>query len=123
MISIIGIALISAVLYGLIKKYSPEYAVFIEIGAIIIILLTVYPYICDVIDFFASYSSENDYASLLLKITGIAVLTQFASDICGDCGESALAAKIEFAGKSIILALSVPTVKTLLEFAIGLIKE
>lgn len=123
MIRIVGIALISAVLYVLIKKYSPEYASLAQIGAVILVLLAVYPYICDVIDFFSSSIIDRSYIKLLLRMTGVAVLTQFAADVCADSGETALASKVEFAGKSIILALSLPTVKTLLEFAVGLINE
>lgn len=123
MTSVVGIAIISSVIYMLIKKYSPEFAVLAEICSIIMVLFTVYPYICDVIDFFSSVNIENEYISLVLKVTGIAVLTQFSSDICQDSGESALSSKIEFAGKTIILALSLPLVENLLEFAIGLINE
>lgn len=123
MITIIGIAIISAVLYTLIKKFSPEFSSIVEVGAIIIVLLTAYPYLCDIVDFFATSDIDTEYIKLLLKTVGVAVLTQFAADICIDSGETALATKIEFAGKSVILALSLPTVKTLLEFAIGLINE
>lgn len=121
MITVVGIAFVSALVYVLIKKYSPEYAMLVEICSIVIILLFSYPYICDVIDFFSSVDMDNDYISLILRITGVAVLTQFAADVCADSGEKALADKIEFAGKTIILAMSLPVVKSLLEFATGLI--
>ncbi len=123
MITVVGIALISALVYVLIKKYSPEYAMLVEISSIVLILLFSYPYICDVIDFFSSVDMDNDYFSLILRITGVAVLTQFAADVCADSGENALADKIEFAGKTIILAMSLPVVKSLLEFATGMINS
>lgn len=123
MITIIGIAIISAVLYTLIKKFSPEFSALVEIGATVIVLLIAYPYLCDIVDFLAISDIDTEYIKLLLKTVGVAILTQFAADICIDSGETALASKIEFAGKSVILALSLPTVKTLLEFAIGLINE
>lgn len=123
MISIIGIAIISAVLYTLVKKFSPEYSSLVEISAIVMVLLTAYPYLCDIVDFLAVSEIDTGYIKLLLKTAGVAILTQFACDICADSGENALASKIEFAGKSVILALSLPTVKTLLEFAIGLINK
>ncbi len=121
MISIVGIAIISAVLFLLLKKYSGEYALLLEICSVILILLLIYPDICDVLDFFSSVGLDSGYTSLLLKITGIAVLTQFAADICEDSGESALSSKVSFAGKTVILSLTVPTVKALLDFAVKLI--
>lgn len=120
---IIGVAIISTVIYLLIKKYTPEYAILAEILSVCLVLFSAYPYIRDVIDFFASVDAEKEYISLLLKITGIAVLTQFSADICSDSGETALSSKIEFAGKTMILALSLPLVEKLLEFAIGMINE
>lgn len=127
MIAIVGVSVISAVVYILTKKYSPEYAILIEIAAVILILWTAYPYICDVIDFYMEFSAvggiDSSYLQMLLKIMGVAILSQFSSDICKDSGESALASKIEFAGKTLILALSVPMAQALLEFAVGLIKE
>lgn len=123
MTSIIIVSIISSVIYVLIKKYAPEYALLAEISSIVLIILFVYPYICDVIDFYSSFETDNDYMSLVLKITGIAVLTQFSADICRDSGESALSSKVEFAGKTIILAMSLPVVEAVLELAIGLINE
>ncbi len=126
MTKVMGIAVISAVLYLLIKKYCPEYTILIEIASIILILWTVYPYLCDVLDFYSdlslSDSTDSDYFKIILKISGVAIITQFSADICKDSGESALASKVEFAGKTIILALSIPMVQAISEFATGLIK-
>ncbi|MBQ8209741.1 MAG: hypothetical protein IJZ35_04070 [Clostridia bacterium] len=126
MISIIGVSVISAVLYLVVKKYSPEYAVLIEIASIVLVVWTAYPYLCDVIDFYMEFSAsgsiDGDYLKLILKVSGAALITQFSADICRDSGESALASKVEFAGKTLILALSLPLTQALLEFATGLIK-
>ena len=126
MINIIGIAIISSVLYLLVKKYSPEYGILVEIAAVIFVIWAVFPYLCDVIDFYTDSVKktgiDNDYVLLLLKVAGIATITQFSADICNDSGENALASKIEFAGKTLIIAVSLPMVKALLIFATGLIK-
>lgn len=123
MTAIIVISVVSSVIYLLIKKFTPEYAVLAEVCSVVLIILFVYPYICDVIDFYSSVKTDSEYMSLVLKVTGIAVLTQFSADICRDSGETALSSKIEFAGKTIILAMSLPIVEKLLEMAIGLINE
>ena len=67
-------------------------------------------------------SVSNEYLGTVLKIVGIAVLTQFSSDICRDSGQTALAANVEFAGKLMIAVLSLPMAKTLLEVAVSVIK-
>ena len=55
------------------------------------------------------------YLSIILKITGIAILTEFGVSICKDAGEAAIASKIEFGGKIIIMSISIPIISALLE--------
>lgn len=125
MIRIVGVSVISAVLFGIVKRYNPEYSVLIEIGAVVIIFWAAYPYICDIIDFFSEYTGVNeidsDYLKIVIRALGTALLTQFSSDVCKDSGETALASKIEFAGKVIIAAMAVPIAKAILELAVGVI--
>ena len=126
MINIIAISIISAILYILTKKYCPEYSILIEIISIVLLIWTAYPYLCDVIDFYTGFSEssgmDSDYVKIILKVTGVAIITQFSSDICKDSGENALAVKIEFAGKTIIMSLAIPMVQALIQFATGMIK-
>lgn len=127
MIKIIGVSIVSAVLYIVVKKYSPEYSILIEAAAILLILWSVYPYLCDIIDFFSEYSCSvsinAEYMKIVIKALGIAVLTQFAADICKDSGENALASKVEFAGKLLVTAMSLPIAKAILELAAGIINK
>ena len=50
---------------------------------------------------------RKKFLSLLLKITGIALLTEFAISICKDAGEGAIASKIELGSKAIIISMSI----------------
>jgi stage III sporulation protein AD len=45
---------------------------------------------------------------LLIKALGIGYLCRFASDLCRDAGETALAGYVELAGKVMIVVLSFP---------------
>lgn len=58
---------------------------------------------------------NSQFLSIILKITGIAFLTEFAVSICKDSGESAIASKIEIGSKAIIIFLSIPIISNLLE--------
>jgi stage III sporulation protein AD len=55
------------------------------------------------------------YLNIIFKILGIAYLASFASEICKDAGEGTLASKVEFAGKILILALSIPILMAVLQ--------
>lgn len=126
MIQLIGISLISAVLFGVIKKYCPEYSVLAEVGAVLFVLVFSYPYVKNIIDFYYEYTEyggvSNNYMKIVIKTIGVAILTQFASDICKDSGQSALSDKVEFAGKLIMAVLAIPIAQTLIEVAVSVIQ-
>lgn len=58
---------------------------------------------------------NNQFLGLLIKITGIAFLTEFAVSICKDSGETAIANKMDMGGKIIIISMSIPIICGLLE--------
>ena len=66
-------------------------------------------------------SISNSFIKLLIKITGIAILTEYAVSICKDSGESAIASKIDIGGKVIIIALSIPIISSLLETILNIL--
>ncbi|GIN85517.1 hypothetical protein J6TS2_19030 [Heyndrickxia sporothermodurans] len=61
------------------------------------------------------------YISTILKIIGIAYIAEFASHISKDAGQGALAAKVELAGKILILAMAIPILTVLIETVINLV--
>jgi stage III sporulation protein AD len=58
---------------------------------------------------------EAGYFRILLKITGITYLSDFASSLCKDAGYSAIAGQIELFGKISVLAISSPVILSLIE--------
>lgn len=64
---------------------------------------------------------SDGYFTIVLKVIGIAYLTQFGAQLCMDAGESAIAAKIELAGKILIMAVSAPVLVALLDVVLNLV--
>jgi stage III sporulation protein AD len=58
---------------------------------------------------------NNSFLKILIKMTGIAFLSEFAISICKDSGEAAIASKIEIGTKAIIISMSIPIIYNLLE--------
>lgn len=118
-IKIIGIALISLIIIILLKQYKPEFAIYISLLTGVLILILVMDKLAGVINLIQSISSKasinNNFLILLIKITGIAFLSEFAVSICKDSGESAIASKIELGTKIIIISMSIPIISSLLE--------
>ena len=64
---------------------------------------------------------NNEFLVLLIKITGIAFLTEFAVSVCKDSGETAIASKMDMGGKVIIVSMSIPIIASLLETVIKIL--
>ena len=60
-------------------------------------------------------SIDSSYIKIILKVIGISYLVEFGKDICKDAGESAIANKIEMAGKVIVVSVSIPVIASLIE--------
>ena len=124
-VKIIGIGLVALIIIIIIKQYKPEFAIYISIIAGIIILymrLDEFKNIISLLQTITTKSGINSqFLSLLLKITGIALLTEFAISICKDAGESAIASKIEIGSKVVVISMSIPIISGLLEVILKLL--
>lgn len=126
-LKITTIAVTAALLSLILKQYKPEYTLFLQLGAcagIIILLLTNFSDISDSIRGLTSISGiDNSSFKSMWKVLGIAIITQFASDLCRDSGESALAGNVELVGKWLILLYSLPFLQMIAKFAAQLVKD
>ncbi len=116
-IRIIGVGFITLIVTIMLKQYRKEFAFMaILIGGAIILFLSL-DTLTGIIDFVRSLNENynNAFISILLKITGISILTEYAVSICKDSGESSIANKIDFGGKIIVISMSIPVISTALE--------
>lgn len=117
-IKIIGIGFITLIITIVLKEYRKEYAILsIVVGGSIILFLSI-DILKNILDFIEKLSKSSYYSNfinILLKITGISILSEYAISICKDCGETAIANKIDFGGKLIVISLSIPIISTALE--------
>ena len=98
-IKIIGVGLIALIIIIILKQYRPEFVIYVSIIAGVIILILIMDKVSAIIDLLTSLSNKtvinNEFLVLLIKITGIAFLTEFSVSICKDSGETAIANKID----------------------------
>lgn len=75
------------------------------------------------IEIFEEISDHADFSCPgMLKICGLALIAEFASDICRDAGEAALAHRIDTGTKIAILAMALPLARQILEKIAELMK-
>lgn len=124
-IKIIGIALVGLIIVIILKQYKPEFAIYILLITGAIILYFTIDKLQVIISLLKSISDKsginNQFLSLLLKITGIAFLSEFAINICKDSGEGSIASKVELGSKIVIVTMSIPIISSLLEVVLKLI--
>ncbi|WP_112181279.1 MULTISPECIES: stage III sporulation protein AD [Paraliobacillus] len=123
-IQIVTIAIIASLLVLLVKEQKPTFAFLIVLVTSVIIFFFVMEYIGKVIELIRALSNkaniDNMYLETILQIIGISYVAEFGAHLTRDAGLVSVAAKIELAGKLLIIVLAVPiltaVVETILNF-------
>ena len=124
-VKIIGVGLISLIIIIIVRQYKPEFTLYVSLLAGAIILVFIMDKLDGIISLLTTLSNKtainNEFLTLLIKITGIAFLTEFAVSICKDTGETAIANKVDMGGKVIIVSISIPIISSLLETVVEIL--
>lgn len=124
-IKIVGITLIALIIIILLKQYKPEFAIYVGLLTGVLILGLVLAQLTGIINLIQNIANKasinSTFITLLIKITGIAFLSEFAVSICKDSGEGAIASKIELGSKIIIISMSIPIISSLLELILKIL--
>lgn len=119
MVKIIGVGFLGLITTVILKEYKKEYAIYASLICGSLILLYSMGTIKSILEFSINVVSNSKYNNafikIILKITGIAILTEYAVSICKDLGENSIANKIDFASKIIVVSLSIPIISNTLE--------
>lgn len=119
-----GIVLCALIICIIFKNLKNEYSLLVRIAitvGISIVSLALIEPLFSFIDEISENTAVYPYLPLLIKALGIALIVQVTSDICSDCGESALGERIELFGKAEILVISIPLIKNLFKLCEAII--
>lgn len=123
-LSLAGLAIVGLLVLALARQVVPEMATLITIGLGVVLLALVVDSLGDAVDVLQGLAGnagiKSDYIRVVLKVVGVSYIAAFAAQMCRDAGESALAAKVELAGKVMILLTALPVFKALAEAIEGL---
>ncbi|WP_026314433.1 stage III sporulation protein AD [Heyndrickxia acidiproducens] len=122
---ITGIALITTFLALILKEQKPNFAFLLTLFAGCFIFLFLVDKIYEIIRLLEKIAQKGNvdtfYLETILKIIGIAYIADFAANITKDAGQGAMAAKVELAGKILILTMAIPIITVLIETIINLV--
>lgn len=117
--TVAALGIVGAILSVTIKGLHPEIAITISLATAVVILIYISDNLRTVIAEFADIISKSgintQYFQIALKACLVAYITQFASHICRDAGENAIATKVELAGKLSVVVMTVPVMSGFLD--------
>lgn len=116
---VVAMAVVGTVLIIVIRQEKPELAVQVSVAAGLVIFALIIWKVIEILDDLERLAVRADlnmvFLGTLLRILGIAYITEFGTQVCKDAGESALAFKVAMAGKVMILILAAPIITTILD--------
>ncbi|MCL2062573.1 MAG: stage III sporulation protein AD [Firmicutes bacterium] len=118
-VKIAAIGIITAVCVLILRETKSETAMLVGIVGGCLILLSVVDYFLDIFSVLQGFMDRSGipgtiYATVF-KIIGIGYIADFSAGIVEDTGQKALAEKILFASKIIIMVLSLPILMLLFD--------
>lgn len=126
MIKVVGIILTALIINIVLKNYSREFTLFVNVVCAVIIFTLISNDLKGIIDKLTSISDNvsvlSPYIKIMLKILGISMIAQLLSDLCRDNGENTLANQTELSAKIIILITALPLFTTIMDIMLGMLK-
>ncbi|WP_139367645.1 stage III sporulation protein AD [Bacillus alkalicellulosilyticus] len=124
-VQIVGLGLVTTFLALVVKEHKPLFAFLLTVFVGIIIFLFLIDEISKVLGMLETIAQSANinmvYLQTILKIIGIAYISEFGAQIAKDAGQAAIASKIELAGKVLIMVMAIPILTAIIEMIINLI--
>ncbi|HWQ79277.1 MAG TPA: stage III sporulation protein AD [Anaerovoracaceae bacterium] len=116
-IGLCGVAI--SLIFRRINNEKTIFSFFVIIATVIIIFIAVISKLSVVFEFLGEIYNQISYGKnffpIILKVLAVAYIADFTAQICKDSGESAIAGKVELAGKVMIFYLAVPVMVAVME--------
>lgn len=114
---ICAVALLAAFCFSVVRRVNSGFDMPLKVTAAVVffgvILSASVPLFTYVLELVAN-SELHRWQGILFGAFGVAVMSHLTSEVCRECGESAIGGYVELAGKTEILILCLPLIKDLL---------
>lgn len=115
--AVFGIALLAALLYTVLQRYAPAYAVLLSLGAALVILVragTAIQTAFSRVMHLAGQAGQDSFACLL-RSAALILLTDYTRTLCEEAGAESLAWCVRLAGRCLVLAAAWPLLEEILQ--------
>lgn len=114
----IAVIILTVILGVTLGKTEKDISVVLSVAACSIIMIIAMQYLEEVIAFLWQLSSKESEQipsiKIILKITGVALVTELTTLVSSDAGNSALGKAVDILGNAAILNLALPLLETFL---------
>lgn len=118
-LEVAAFCLTGAILAVLLRQYCGEQSMLLALGVCSMVAVTFFsmlsPLVASITEIFENAGLSDSYVSLIFKAAAICFVTEIASGICRDSGETAIASAAEMWGRGAIAAASLPVAEVLIE--------
>lgn len=124
MLQLCAFAVCAALAALTLRRLRPEMGAALSLSAGLLLTGLILPALTEVVSLLTALGREGGVAdatlTALLKITGMSLVSDLAAQVCRDAGEDGLALRTELSGRVMILLLTLPTMRALLEQILSL---
>lgn len=110
---------VCALVIMLVRQHRPEFATLAALAAGLVSFFMLKDELAGVISWLeqagTAIRAPNETVATMLKAGGVALLCEFASDLCADAGEKALAGRIDLAERVLLTAMCIPFAAQMLQ--------
>lgn len=118
-----AVIILAVILGTTLGKTEKDISVVLSVAVCCVVMTVAVQYLSEVVEFLWKLSNSkayhNPFLGTLLKITGVALMTELTSLISSDAGNSSLGKAMQILGNTAILFLSLP----ILESFISIIQD
>ena len=118
-LQISGAVLLAVILVLALKSYCKEISTILAITVCCLTGLTALRYLQPVLEFLKKLEDlgglDEVMIEILLKSTGIGIITEIANLVCKDSGNESMGKSMQLLGTAVILYLSLPLFQTLID--------
>ena len=115
----IAVSLLTVILGVVTGKQNKDISLLLSITGCVIIASLAAVYLSPVISFLEEMEQlgnlRSDMLGVLLKAAGIGMVTEIAASVCGDNGNAGVSKMIQLIGSVVILWISIPVFRALLD--------
>lgn len=119
-IKICAICIISAVVYMIVNSLSGSVSFAVKLGGLVlaggVVAVMSAPVVSRIYELSELGEGIGEYADVVIRSLGVAILAHLCADVCRDCGENSAASAVILAAKIEIVILCLPLAQKIISY-------